>query len=141
MATTSDTACTVMPASGASTTITVPAGQTSASKAGYSNGMYTVSVPSITIGGNNYTPPSSNSVTINNADQTSAFTYTLTVSIADYVIDVNIVCIRYTIHICFVSREQIDLYVHVTKFTNINGYLIEYDTSYLCFRLIPLLAQ
>ena len=137
MATTSDTACTVMPASGASTTITVPAGQTSASKAGYSNGMYTVSVPSITIGGNNYTPPSDNSVTINNADQTSAFTYTLTVSIADYG-----VWIRYTIHICFVSMEKIDLYVHVTKlFTNINGYLIEYDTSYLCFRLIPLLAQ
>ena len=110
VATTSDTACTVMPASGASTTITVPAGQTSASKAGYSNGMYTVSVPSITIGGNNYTPPSSNSVTINNADQTSAFTYTLTVSIADYG-----VWIRYTIHICFVSMEKIDLYVHVTK--------------------------
>ena len=80
VATTSDTACTVMPASGASTTITVPAGQTSAAGTGYSDGMYTVSVPDITIGGNTYTKPSSNSVTISGADQTSSFSYTQTVS-------------------------------------------------------------
>ena len=81
MATTSATVCTVDPASGASTTITIPAGQTSAVGTGYSNGMYTVSVPDVTIGGNIYTKPSSNSVTINNADQTTAFTYTEAVSI------------------------------------------------------------
>ena len=81
VATTSDTVCTVAPdGGGASTTITVPAGQTSAAGTGYSDGMYTVSVPDITIGGNTYTKPSSNSVTISGADQTSSFSYTQTVS-------------------------------------------------------------